>query len=84
LALHLGVKEIRILDAVNYKPDFAGYEKVGLRPAVSNHPKITALFRKWVTDKGNATIWNRDIGIWNRKHAGVFDVEEKIGRERKS
>ncbi len=43
-ALHLGIKEIRILDAINYKPDFAGYEKVGLNPVVSNHPKIAALF----------------------------------------
>ncbi len=32
LALHLGIKEIRILDAINYRPDFAGYEKVGLNP----------------------------------------------------
>jgi tRNA(Arg) A34 adenosine deaminase TadA len=80
LALHLGVKEIRILDAVNYKPDFAGYEKVGLHPAISNHPKIAALFRKWVRDPKNTTIWNRDIGIWNRKHAPPFDVKQNRAR----
>src|SRR3954470_17893728 len=74
LALHLGVREIRILDDENYKPDFAGYKKVGLNPVVSNHPKIAATFRKWVGDPKNATIWNRDIGIWNRKHAPPFDV----------
>jgi tRNA(Arg) A34 adenosine deaminase TadA len=80
LALHLGVKEIRILDAINYKPDFAGYEKVGLNPVVSNHPKIAALFRKWVRDPKNATIWNRDIGIWNRKHAPPLDVKKNRAR----
>lgn len=75
LALHLGAREIRILDAVNYKPDFEGYKEVGLNPTISNHPKIAATFRKWVRDPRNATIWNRDIGIWNRKHSPPFDVK---------
>jgi len=82
LALHLGVREIRILDAVNYRPDFEGYKKVGLTPVVSNHPKIAATFRKWVRDPKNATIWNRDIGIWNRKHAPPFDVKKNRARAR--
>ena len=80
LALHLGVREIRILDAINYTPDFAGYKKVGLSPVVSNHPKIAATFRKWVRDPKNATIWNRDIGIWDRKHAPPFDVKKNRSR----
>jgi tRNA(Arg) A34 adenosine deaminase TadA len=80
LALHLGVREIRILDAINYKPDFEGFKKVGLSPVVSNHPKIAATFRKWVRDPRNATIWNRDIGIWNRKHAPPFDVKRDRAR----
>jgi len=82
LALHLGVREIRILDAVNYTPDLEGYKKVGLNPGVSNHPKIAATFRKWVRDPKNATIWNRDIGIWNRKHAPPFDVRRNRSRTR--
>ena len=82
LALHLGIREIRILDAVNYTPDFAGYKKVGLMPAISNHPKIAATFRKWVGDPKNATLWNRDIGIWNRKHAAPFDVKKNRSRAR--
>ncbi len=82
LALHLGVREIRILDAVNYTPDFAGYKKVGLSPSVSTHPKIAATFRKWLRDPKNATIWNRDIGIWNRKHAPPFAVRSNRHRTR--
>jgi tRNA(Arg) A34 adenosine deaminase TadA len=82
LALHLGVREIRILDAINYTPDFEGYRKVGLSPAVSNHPKIAATFCKWVRDRRNATIWNRDIGIWKRKHAPPFDVKRNRSRTR--
>jgi tRNA(Arg) A34 adenosine deaminase TadA len=74
------VREIRILDAINYKPDFEGFKKVGLSPVVSNHPKIAATFRKWVRDPRNATIWNRDIGIWNRKHAPPFDVKRDRAR----
>jgi tRNA(adenine34) deaminase len=80
LALHLGVREIRILDAVNYAPDFEGYKKVGLNPIVSNHKKIAATFRKWVRDPKNATIWSRDIGIWDRKHAPPFDVKKNRSR----
>jgi tRNA(Arg) A34 adenosine deaminase TadA len=82
LALHLGIREIRILDAVNYTPDFAGYKKVGLSPRIANHPKIAATFRKWVRDPKNAIIWNRDIGIWNRKHAPPFDVKKNRSRAR--
>jgi creatinine deaminase len=80
LALHLGVREIRILDAINYTPDFEGYRKVGLNPLVSNHPKIAATFRRWVRDPRNATIWNRDIGIWSRKHTPPFDVKRNRAR----
>jgi tRNA(Arg) A34 adenosine deaminase TadA len=82
LALHLGVKEIRILDATNYKPDFSGYAKVGLSPSVSEHPGIVRTFRKWVRDRKNATIWNRDIGLWKGKVPRVFDVKNNRQRTR--
>src|SRR6202042_3219448 len=44
--------------------------------------KIAATFRKWERDPKNATIWNRDIGIWNRKHAAPFDVKKNRSRAR--
>jgi tRNA(Arg) A34 adenosine deaminase TadA len=75
LALHLGVKEIRILDATNYKPDFSGYAKVGLTPSVSEHPGIIETFGRWVRDPANAIIWNRDIGVWNEPTPRPFDVK---------
>lgn len=80
LALHLGVKEIRILDATNYKPDFSGYKRVGLSPSVSEHAAIVKTFRKWVRDPKNALIWSRDIGIWDGKVPPVFDVKRKRAR----
>jgi tRNA(Arg) A34 adenosine deaminase TadA len=75
LALHLGVREIRILDATNYKPDFSGYKRVGLTPTVSEHAGIVRTFGKWVRDPKNAVIWNRDIGVWDAKVPPVFDAK---------
>ena len=82
LALHMGVKDIRILDATNYKPDLSGYAKVGLTPAVSEHAGIIKLFRKWVNDPANALIWNRDIGIYPGKTGRPFDASKNRGRVR--
>jgi tRNA(Arg) A34 adenosine deaminase TadA len=82
LALHMGMKQIRILDATNYKPDFSGYAKVGLSPQVSEHPGIVKAFRKWVRDRKNALIWSRDIGIFKGKTARPFDVKRNTQRTR--
>jgi tRNA(Arg) A34 adenosine deaminase TadA len=82
LALHMGIKNIRILDATNYKPDFSGYTKVGLSPTVSEHPGIIKTFRKWVRDRKNALIWNRDIGIFKGKVTRPFDVKRNKSRTR--
>jgi tRNA(Arg) A34 adenosine deaminase TadA len=82
LALHLGLKEIRILDATNYKPDFTRYGKVGLSPTVSEHPGIVRTFRKWVRDRKNATVWSRDIGLFKGKVSRPFDVKRNRQRAR--
>jgi tRNA(Arg) A34 adenosine deaminase TadA len=74
LALHLGVRQIRILDATNYKPDFSGYSKVGLTPIVSEHRGIIETFGKWVRDRANSVIWSRDIGEWSGPVSQPFDV----------
>lgn len=63
LARHLGIGSVRILDAVNYTPDFASYP-AGLTPEVANHPGVVETFRTWVTDPRNATLWDRDIGLY--------------------
>jgi tRNA(Arg) A34 adenosine deaminase TadA len=78
----MGIREVRILDAVNYRPDFSGYAKVGLTPVVSNHSGIIRTFGKWVRDRNNATIWNRDIGVWRRRHAPPVDLTSPRGRSR--
>jgi tRNA(adenine34) deaminase len=78
----MGIKHIRILDATNYKPDFSGYAKVGLSPLVSGHPGVIQTFRKWVRDRRNAPIWNRDIGICKGKVARPFDVKRHKFRTR--
>lgn len=74
LALHLGVKQIRVLDVTNYKPDFTGYARVGLSPVVAEHAGIVETFGKWVRDPANEIIWSRDIGEWSEPTPRPFDV----------
>ena len=51
-----------------------------LTPGVSEHRGIIETFGKWVRAPANQTIWNRDIGIWNRKHAPPFNVKRNRAR----
>ena len=74
LARHLGIREIRILDATNYKPDFTSYAAMGLMPTVKEHASIVKTFAEWVQNPEHQTIWNRDIGVWELSHPKPFDV----------
>lgn len=65
LACHLGCSEVRILDTVNYTPDLKSYKAVGLKPTLLNHKPTADTFKRWVTNPANATIWNRDIGLYD-------------------
>lgn len=72
LARHLGVREVRILDAENYAPDLTSYPGE-LKPVIKHHEKTANTFHAWVGDRANATIWERDIGIFDRPHAKPYD-----------
>lgn len=63
LARHLGIKTVRILDDLNYRPDRSDYQKAGITPIVRSHQKIEQTFAKWVNDSRHETLWKRDIGI---------------------
>ncbi len=63
LARQLGIKTVRILDDLNYRPDKSDYEKAGITPIVQSHPKIEQTFARWVNDPRNDVLWKRDIGI---------------------
>jgi tRNA(Arg) A34 adenosine deaminase TadA len=80
LAAHLGVGEVRILDTVSYSPDYTSYKAIGLTPVPLHHQPTIDTFKKWVNDKKNALIWNRDIGLFDGNVPRVFDV--KKNRER--
>lgn len=74
LACHLGCSEVRILDTVNYSPDLDSYRAVGLKPTLLHHKPTVDTFKRWVTDPANATIWNRDIGLYNVPTTPPFPV----------
>ncbi len=74
LAVQMGIREIRILDAVNYTPNFSGYANVNITPIVKNHAGIVKTFSRWMNDATNATIWERDIGIYRGRVSKPFDV----------
>ncbi|MEY4668053.1 MAG: hypothetical protein RL518_752 [Pseudomonadota bacterium] len=63
LARQLGIKTVRILDDLNYRPDKSDYEKAGITPVVLSHVKIEQTFARWVNDPRNDVLWKRDIGI---------------------
>ena len=63
LARQLGIRTVRILDDLNYRPDKSDYEKAGITPIVQAHPKIEQTFAWWVNDPRNEVLWKRDIGI---------------------
>lgn len=63
LARQLGIKTVRILDDLNYRPDKSDYEKAGITPIVQSHPKIEQTFARWLNDPRNDVLWKRDIGI---------------------
>ncbi len=67
---------MRILDTVSYTPDYTSYKAIGLTPVPLHHQPTIDTFKKWVTDKKNALIWNRDIGLFNGKVPRVFDVKK--------
>ena len=53
------MREIRILDAINYTPDFAGYKKVGLTPV-----RITYTPLALVPAEGKWKVARRILKIW--------------------
>lgn len=81
-ARHLGVHEIRILDAENYVPDLSSYARCKLEPVIANDRRIIDLFRAWLQDPANALIWKRDIGIWEGAVDPVFDSENARAMQR--
>jgi tRNA(Arg) A34 adenosine deaminase TadA len=73
LARHLGVREVRILDAENYVPDLTSYPP-SLKPVISHHRHTADTFKEWVADPANATIWSRDIGLYPGPVPPVFNL----------
>jgi len=63
LARQLGIKTVRILDDLNYRPDKGDYLKAGINPIVLSHKKVEETFAAWVRDPKNEILWKRDIGI---------------------
>ena len=80
LAAHLGIRQVRVLDATNYTPDFSGYARIGLTPVIQEHPQIVETFKNWVNDPSHTTLWNRDIGEWSGAVHPVFDVRHHAGK----
>lgn len=73
LACHLGIREVRILDAENYSPDLSSYP-ASLTPTIKHHPATARTFKTWVNDPKFALLWERDIGIYNHHHAAPLDL----------
>jgi tRNA(Arg) A34 adenosine deaminase TadA len=80
VCLHLGVRQVRILDSVNLAVEYLGYREAKVSPKREHHKAVANVFHQWVTNPANRDIWNRDIGLYEVPVARPFDVT--AGRER--
>src|SRR5512146_306584 len=58
---HLGIREVRILDDLNYRPDKQSYAGLGVRAEALSHPAIERTFKAWLGTIKHRVLWARDI-----------------------
>ncbi len=59
---HLGIREVRILDDLNYRPDKRSYEGLGAKVESLSHKRIERTFKEWLGTMKHRVLWDRDIG----------------------
>jgi tRNA(Arg) A34 adenosine deaminase TadA len=59
---HMGIREVRILDDHNYRPDKGSYAGLEVRVEALSHKLIERTFQAWLRTLKNRPLWARDIG----------------------
>src|SRR5512138_2346999 len=77
---HLGIRQVRILDDLNYRPDKRSYEGLGARVESLSHKKIEATFKAWLGTMKNRVLWDRDIGLFSGPVPPPFPLAQQRSR----
>ena len=79
---HLGLREVRILDDLNYRPDKRSYAGLDAHVESLSHKPIEQTFRAWLKSVKNRPLWARDIGEFTGPVAEPFPLgSRKVRRE---
>lgn len=71
---HMGMREVRILDDLNYRPDKGSYAGLGVRVESLSHKAIERTFQKWLGTVKNRPLWARDIGEFGGEVGAPFPL----------
>ncbi len=74
MVLHLGIREVRILDDLNYRPDKRSYAGLDAQVESLSHKPIETTFRAWLRTVENRPLWARDIGEFDGPVAAPFPL----------
>ena len=77
---HLGMREVRILDDLNYRPDKQSYAGLDVRVESLSHKPIEQTFRAWLRTMKNRPLWARDIGEFDGPVTAPFSLGSRGGR----
>jgi tRNA(Arg) A34 adenosine deaminase TadA len=77
---HLGMREVRILDDLNYRPDKQSYAGLDVRVESLSHKPIEQAFRAWLKTVKNRPLWARDIGEFAGPVAAPFPLGSQKSR----
>jgi tRNA(Arg) A34 adenosine deaminase TadA len=69
---HLGIREVRILDDLNYRPDKQSYAGLAAQVESLSHKPIEKTFGAWLRTVKNRPLWARDIGEFDGPVAVPF------------
>ena len=71
---HLGIREVRILDDLNYRPDKRSYAGLGAHVESLSHKGIERTFKAWLGTMSHRVLWERDIGQFSGPVAPPFPI----------
>jgi tRNA(Arg) A34 adenosine deaminase TadA len=77
---HMGIREVRILDDLNYRPDKRSYAGLDASVESLSHKKIERTFKDWLKTMEHRVLWARDIGEFSGNISEPFPLAKKPRR----
>jgi tRNA(Arg) A34 adenosine deaminase TadA len=80
MAHHLGIRQVRILDDLNYRPDKQSYVSMNVSVESLSHKAIEQTFHAWLDTMQNRPLWSRDIGEFDGSVSAPFPLANRPRR----